>query len=385
VTRKQLATGLVGGPVEPIEGSPLTPPVYATTTFVFESAEDVRRYQEGASRKFLYSRYENPTVVEVESRLAALDSAEMALLFSSGMGAIATVLMSLVKADDEVVCSAAVYGGTLHLLKDLLSHVAARFVTLEELRDPARLIGPSTRVVWFESPINPTLRCLDVRSIAAACRASGVVSVLDNTFASPVNQQPLALGVDLAVQSVTKYINGHSDVTGGAVAGARALVLRIAQTRRLLGTVMDPAAAYNVGRGLKTLSVRMERQNGNALALARALEQESLVRRVYYPGLPSHPDHQLAQAQMRGFSGMVTIDVVTYERASQVFDRLRLIKRAASLGGVESVASMPVLTSQWGYSEEELAAAGISPGMIRISVGLEDASDLIADVKQALG
>jgi cystathionine beta-lyase/cystathionine gamma-synthase len=386
VNREHLATRLVKGQAETPEGQPLTPPIYSSTTFVFDSAEDVRQYQEGRSGKYLYSRYENPTVVEVEARVAALDSAEMGLLFASGMAATATTLMTLLRAGDEVVCSAAVYGGTLHLLKDVLANfsLTTRFVTLEELREPARLLGPRTRMIWFESPINPTLRCVDIKDIATACRAANVLSVMDNTFATPVNQQPLSLGVDLVMQSVTKYLNGHSDVTGGAVTGNRTIVGRVSKTRRLLGSVMDPMPAYALGRGLKTLLVRMDRHNANALAFARALEQDNRVARVYYPGLESHPDYSLARAQMSGFSGMVTIDLGTYERASRVFDRFRIVKRAASLGGVESIASMPVLTSHWGHSEQELEAAGITPGTIRISVGLEDVGDLIEDLKQAL-
>ena len=386
MTGEHLATRLVKGTAATVEGSPLTAPIYSSTTFVFDSAEDVRRYQEGKSRKYLYSRYENPTVVEVEARLAALDAAETGLLFSSGMAATATTLMALLKAGDEIVCSAAVYGGTLHLLKDLLSNfsVAPRFATLDELKDPARLMGSRTRVVWFESPINPTLRCVDVKAIADACSQANVLSVMDNTFATPVNQQPLSLGVNLVMQSVTKYLNGHSDVVGGAVTGSRGLVDRISKTRRLLGTVMDPTAAYALGRGLKTLLVRMERHNASAMAIARALEHDGRVARVYYPGLESHPDHTMAKTQMSGFSGMLTLDLQTSERATRMFDRLRTIRRAASLGGVESIVSLPVLTSHWGHSEQDLAAAGISPGLVRISIGLEDVGDLVEDVKQAL-
>ena len=386
MTGEHLATRLVKGTAETVEGSPLTAPIYSSTTFVFDSAEDVRRYQEGKSRKYLYSRYENPTVVEVEARLAALDAAETGLLFASGMAATATTVMALLKAGDEVVCSAAVYGGTVHLLKDLLSKfsVVPRFATLDELKDPAQLMGSRTRVVWFESPINPTLRCVDVKAIADACSRANVLCVMDNTFATPVNQQPLSLGVNLVMQSVTKYLNGHSDVVGGAVTGSRGLVDRISKTRRLLGTVMDPTAAYALGRGLKTLLVRMERHNASAMAVARALEHDGRVARVYYPGLESHPDHTLAKTQMNGFSGMLTLDLQTSERATRMFDRLRTIRRAASLGGVESIVSLPVLTSHWGHSEQDLAAAGISPGLVRISIGLEDVGDLIEDVKQAL-
>ena len=367
---------------------PLTTPIYETTTFVFDSADEVLAYNEGRSSKYLYSRYTNPTVISAERKLAALDRAELALLFSSGQGATTTLLMTHLKAGDEVVCSAAIYGGTLHLLQDVLARfgVTPRFVSLDELAAPDRLFSDRTRIVWFESPINPTLRCVDVARIAGACRARGVLSVIDNTFASPINQQPLALGVDLAMQSVTKYLNGHSDVTGGVVAGSAALVAPIEKVRRMVGTVMDPHPAYALGRGLKTLPLRVARHNANARAVADFLSQHRRVSRVYYPGLPSHPDHAIAKAQMSGFGGMVCFDLDgDYARAAAVYDRLKIIKRAASLGGVESLISMPVLTSQWGHTDEQLRDAGVTRGMLRLSVGLEDAADLIADLDQALG
>jgi cystathionine beta-lyase/cystathionine gamma-synthase len=367
---------------------PLTTPIYETTTFVFDSAEEVLAYNQGRSSKYLYSRYTNPTVISAERKLAALDRAESALLFSSGQGATTTLLMTHVKAGDEVVCSAAIYGGTLHLLQDVLARfgVTPRFVSLDELAEPDRLFSDRTRIVWFESPINPTLRCVDVARIAAACHARGVLSVIDNTFASPINQQPLALGVDLAMQSVTKYLNGHSDVTGGVVAGSAALVAPIEKVRRMVGTVMDPHPAYALGRGLKTLPLRVARHNANAQAVADFLSQHRRVSRVYYPGLSSHPDHAIAKAQMSGFGGMVCFDLDgDYARAAALYDRLNIIKRAASLGGVESLISMPVLTSQWGHTDEQLHDAGVTRGMLRLSVGLEDAADLIEDLDQALG
>ncbi len=368
--------------------APLTTPIYETTTFVFDSAAEVAAYNEGRSPKHLYSRYTNPTIVAAEQQLAAVDRAERALLFSSGQGATTTILLAHLSAGDEVICSAAIYGGTLHLLEDILARfgVAPRFASLEELADPDALITPRTRVVWFESPINPTLRCVDIAKIADACRARGVLSVIDNTFASPINQQPLALGVDLAMQSVTKYLNGHSDVTGGMVSGSRALLAPIEKARRQLGTVMDPQPAYALGRGLKTLPLRIAQHNANALAVATFLSDDRRVSRVYYPGLTSHPDHGIARRQMAGFGGMVTFDLDgSYDRAARVYDRLRIIKRAASLGGIESLISMPVLTSQWGHTDDQLRAAGVTKGMLRLSVGLEDAADLVADLDQALG
>lgn len=367
---------------------PLTTPIYETATFVFDSAEEVRQYNEGKSQKFLYSRYANPTVMAVERKMALLEGAEAALVLSSGQAATTTALLTLVGGGDEIVCSAAIYGGTLHLIADLLPKfaVAARFVPVEEFRQPEAIISANTKLVWFESPINPTLRCVDVAAVARACRARGVVSVIDNTFASPINQQPISLGVDLVMHSATKYLNGHSDVTAGVLAGPQRLIDRMLTARKLLGTVLDPYAAYALGRGLKTLEVRVERQNRSALAVARALAGDTRVARVYYPGLEQHPDHEIARRQMRGFGGMVCVDLGGgYDRAARFFDRLQVFQRAASLGGVESLCSLPVLTSQWGHSEEELARAGVTHSMARLSIGLEDPEDLLADLDQALG
>jgi cystathionine beta-lyase/cystathionine gamma-synthase len=383
------ATELIhAGEVDRGDAVPLTTPIYETSTFVFENAQEVLAYNEGRSSKFLYSRYANPTIVSVEQKLAVLDRAETALVFSSGQGATTTILMAHARAGDEIVCGAAIYGGTLHLLHDLLANfgLATRFVSLDDLANLDRVLTPRTRVVWFESPINPTLRCVDVKRVADACRARGVLSVIDNTFACPINQQPLALGVDLAMQSATKYLNGHSDVTGGVVAGPRALVGPVEKARRLLGTVMDPYPAYALGRGLKTLPLRVARHNANALAVAQFLAQDSRVSCVYYPGLPSHPDHEIARRQMAGFGGMVCFDLGgQYDRAAACYDRLKLVKRAASLGGVESLVSLPVLTSQYGHTDEQLKNAGVTRGMLRLSVGLEDPDDVIADLDQALG
>jgi cystathionine beta-lyase/cystathionine gamma-synthase len=369
------------------QAAPLTTPIYETTTFVFENTQEVIDYNEGRSEKFLYSRYANPTVAAVERTLAALEGAEAALLLSSGQAATTTALLALLKGGEEIVCSSAVYGGTFHLISELLSKfgIAARFASLEELSRIETVLSSQTKLVWFESPINPTLRCVDVRAVAAACRARGVLTVMDNTFASPINQQPIALGVDLVMHSATKYLNGHSDVTAGAIIGPERLVDPVLQARKRLGTILDPYAAYALSRGLKTLSVRMARHNANGMAVARWLAGDPRVERVFYPGLESHPDHALAAKQMCGFGGMVCIDLGgSFDRAARFFDRLRLVKRAASLGGVESLCSLPVLTSQWGHSEEELAAAGVTRGMARLSIGLEDPEDLIADLDQAL-
>jgi cystathionine beta-lyase/cystathionine gamma-synthase len=369
------------------EVAPLTTPIYETTTFVFDNAQQVRDYNEGRSAKFLYSRYANPTVLAVEAKIAGLEGAASALVFSSGQAATTTALLALLAAGDEVVCSGAIYGGTLHLISDLLPKfgIRPRFVSIDELRQPESMLSPATKMVWFESPINPTLRCVDIAAVAAACRARGVTSVVDNTFASPVNQRPLALGVDVVMHSATKYLNGHSDVTAGVLAGSAEMMEKVLKARKLVGAVLDPYAAYALGRGLKTVAVRVERQNASALTVAREIERRGRVERVYYPGLESHPDHAIARRQMSGFGGMICLDVGGgYERAARFFDRLQIVKRAASLGGVESLCSLPVLTSQWGHSDEELARAGVTTSMARLSIGLEDPEDLIADLEQAL-
>lgn len=365
----------------------LTVPIYETSTFIFDSVADVIKYQEGKLNGYLYSRYENPTIVAVEQKLAAVDGAEAGLLFSSGMAAISTALFGLLKAGDEVLCSAAIYGGTFHIIEDLLPRfgITHRFISLDDLANPARVCGPHTKVLWFESPINPTLRCVDVGSVADACRRAGVISVIDNTFASAINQPVLSMGIDLSMQSATKYLNGHSDVTGGALSGAKRLIDPLAKMRRLLGGVMDPIPAFALGRGMKTMPLRVAQHNANAMTVAQFLEGHPNVARVYYPGLASHPDAAIARRQMSGFGGVVTVEVKDgQEGAFRAFDRLQVVKRAASLGGVESLCSLPILTSQFGLTDEELEKAGVSKGMLRLSIGLEDPADLIDDLDQAL-
>jgi len=366
----------------------LTTPIYETSTFVFDSVADVEKYQQGTLNGYLYSRYENPTVVAVEQKLAAVDGAETSLLFSSGMAAISTALMTLLKSGDEILCCSAIYGGTFHIIDDLLPRlgISHRFISIEELTDVGSAIGPKTKVVWFESPINPTLRCVDIRAITAACKKAGVLAAMDNTFASPINQPVLSMGIDLSMQSCTKYLNGHSDVTGGVLSGSSALMAPMAKMRRLLGGIMDPQPAFALARGMKTMPLRVAQHNANAMTVAQFLEGHRAIERVYYPGLASHPDRAIAAKQMSGFGGMVTIDIKGgKEAAFRAFDKLKIVKRAASLGGVESICSVPILTSQYGLTDEELVKAGVSKGMIRISIGLEDTADLIDDLDQALG
>ncbi|MBL8140655.1 MAG: aminotransferase class I/II-fold pyridoxal phosphate-dependent enzyme [Acidobacteria bacterium] len=365
---------------------PLTTPIYETTTFLFPDAASLADFQQAKNDLLIYSRYGNPTVMSAEAKLAVLENAEAALVFGSGMAAVSTTVMALVSAGDELLCSGAIYGNTMAFFKHLERFgVTVRFLTLDETRDPSPVITPKAKLLWFESPINPTLRCIDIRQVADVCRARGVTTVIDSTFASPVNQQPLSLGVDVVMHSATKYLNGHSDVTAGAVAGAQAVIDRIRPMRRLLGTIIDPQPAFLLARSMKTVDVRVAKHNATAMAVAEWLSRDGRVSEVLYPGLPSHPDHAIAAAQMRGFGGMVTFDLGgSYERAARLFDRLSVVKRAASLGGVESLCSLPVLTSQYGWSDADLVRAGVTRGMVRLSIGLEDPQDLIADLDQAL-
>jgi cystathionine beta-lyase/cystathionine gamma-synthase len=366
---------------------PLATPIVQTSTFAFGSAAEMRRYLQGDEELFLYTRYANPTVRELEETLAALEGAEAALALSSGMAAMTTAVTSLVGAGDEVLASASLYGGTARLLTGLLPRfgVAGRLVPVPDLVRIDRVAGERTRVLIVESPTNPTLEVVDLAAVSASAHARGLVVIVDNTFATPLLQKPLALGADLVMHSLTKALAGHSDLVGGALAGSRARIDAARATMKVLGGCLDPHAAFLALRGLKTLHLRVPRQCENAAELARRLEAHPALRRVLYPGLASHPGHDVARRQMSAFGGMVTLVLAGgLPAAERFYDRLRLVARAASLGGVESLASLPVHTSHYGLPDGELRAAGIDPGMVRLSLGVEDACDQIADVEQAL-
>jgi cystathionine beta-lyase/cystathionine gamma-synthase len=388
MSHERLATlaAHAGSPQGP--NAPLTAPIVQSTTYRFASAAELGAYNAGATQSglYLYSRDENPTVRAAEQALAQLEGGERALLFASGMGAMTCALMGLLSAGDEVLCSAALYGGTYKLLRDVLGRFGVRMrrVAPERLASECAAPPAGAKVCLFESPTNPHLRVVDVAAVASTCRKSGLVSLLDSTFATPALQRPLALGVDLVMHSTTKYLNGHSDHLGGVLIGSSALIEKLWHLSVSLGAIMDAQVAYDLLRGLKTFAVRVERQCASSLRIARWLEGRPGVVRVYHPGLESHPDHALARRQMSSFGGMVTFSVGTKERAFRFYDRLGLIARAASLGGVESLCSLPILTSHTGFSAQELAETGVDEGMARLSIGLEDPDDLIADLEQAL-
>jgi methionine-gamma-lyase len=367
---------------------PLATPIVQTSTFAFGSADEMRRYLAGDEELFLYTRYANPTVRDLEEAIAALEGAPAALAVASGMAAMTTAVLSLVRAGDEVLAGASLYGGTVRLLAQVLPRlgVTTRFVPLPELPHVERAAGERSRVLVVESPTNPTLQVVDLAAVIAAAHAHGLVVVVDNTFATPLLQRPLELGADLVMHSLTKGLAGHSDVIGGALAGSRERISAASATMKVLGGCMDPHAAFLVLRGLKTLHLRVERQCATAFEIARRLEGHPRVKRVLYPGLASHPGHEVARRQMKAFGTVLALELAGgLDAAERFYDRLRVVVRAASLGGVESLVSLPVHTSHHGLGEKELREAGIDPGLVRVSVGVEDAADLVADLEQALG
>lgn len=348
--------------------------------------EALKRFNEtGAGH--MYTRYGNPTIGNAERFVAALEGAETALLFASGMAATSAIYLSLVKSGDAVVSMRSVYGGTTRLLTRQLPALGIRplFLETEELESLERLVPSEARVLHLETPTNPTLQIVDIADLSRRAHSLGMIVVVDNTFATPVLQNPLALGADIVYHSATKYLSGHSDVTGGIVAGSRQMLEPVESARRVFGGCADPFAAWLLHRGLRTLPLRVEAQVQGAAAIAARLRGHEKIARVLYPGLADHPGHALATRQMRGYGAMVTLEVHGgLAAAERAMDRLKLILRAASLGSVESLASIPVHTSHTGFSAEDLARAGVTPGMIRLSVGIEDPADLIADLEQAI-
>jgi cystathionine beta-lyase/cystathionine gamma-synthase len=364
-----------------------TTPVYQATTYRFPSAAEAAAYLDSPQGRWLYARLENPTVVAAERKIAALEGAEAAVCFASGMAALTATLLASLRAGDVLLLCDTLYGQTTRLARDVLERfgVAIHVVPFDGLAAAVAAAPPGARALVFESPTNPTLRVADVPAVAAACRARGIRSILDATFASPVNLRALPLGVDLVVHSTTKFLNGHSDHLGGAVAGSRADLEGVVAMRRSTGGNLDAAAAYDLLRGMKTLEVRVLRQNDTALRVARALEGHRKVERVLYPFLESHPDHLLARRLLRGGGGVLSFTVRGgYEAVARVHDALRLVARASSLGGVESLASIPVISSHRNATDAELAAQGIGRGTLRVSVGLEDPDDVVQDLLQAL-
>ena len=354
-------------------------PIYQSATFQWESLDEIPKID--------YTRCANPNRQALEEALASLENGKHAIVYSSGMAALMGAL-SLLKAGDHVLMSSDIYGGTQRVADSLLPRMGIE-VTEFEGSDPdslEELVRPNSKLVIFESPTNPTLRVFDIAQIAAKARELGLVSVFDNTFASPYLQTPLDLGVDIVVHSTTKYIGGHSDVVGGAlITNSDEYANAAFEYLKTVGSNPSPFDCWLSLRGLKTLSLRMEKHCANALAIARFLEKNEKVSKVYYPGLEAHPDYELASRQMRAFGGMVSFEVAgPAENARRVAESVQTILLAESLGGVESLLAYPPLMSHATLTEEQRLAKGIPPTMLRLSVGIEDVDDLIEDLEQAL-
>ena len=366
----------------------VTKPIYQTSTFAFKNTADLMKFQKGDPNKYLYTRYGNPTLKAVEEKMAALEGGEAGLVVSSGMAAVSTIALTLVSSGEEIISTEPVYGGTYHLFKRAFPklNIKVHFVSPEEIEKAKDLLNPKTRLLFCETPTNPNLKVADIKKFVNIAKKKKIPVVVDNTFATPYNQKPLALGADFVVHSGTKYLAGHSDVVSGVIIGKKKIIDQARETMKVFGGCIDPLGAFLLLRGLKTLAIRVERQNQNATKIASFLSKHKKVRKVFYPGLSNHSQHNLAKRQMRRFGGMLCFELKgDLKSAIKVMDSFKLFINATSLGGVESLASIPVLTSHYGFDQQELEKAGVVPAMIRLSCGIEDGDDLVEDLRQALG
>lgn len=361
------------------DGSPVAPPLVQSATFT---------HPVGGTGEVRYTRYgNNPNQIAIGRRLAQLEGAEAALFTASGMGAVALAHLAVLRPGDHLVSSSWIYGGVHQLFAQEFGRfgIEVTFVHPTQARAWKRALRKNTRALFLETPTNPLLRLLDVEPLATLCKSEGLALLVDSTFATPINFRPLAHGADIVIHSATKYLNGHSDVIAGAVAGSESLVEEVRRLMKLWGQALDPFAAWLIDRGMRTLAVRMERHNATGLAVAQWCARQEGIAAVHYPGLPSHPDHDLATRLFRGYGGMLGIELAGGARAAERFLRaLRLVTHAPSLGGVETLVSEPRVTSHASLTPDERAEAGIPDGFLRFSLGLEDADDLIADLAQAL-
>lgn len=369
-----------------MKGKPVVPPVYQTATYYFDTSDDMIDVVQNRSG-YLYSRWDNPSVRQVEDMLAELETYDHALGFSSGMAAITTAILSHVKSGDRIVSIRELYGGTFELLNKLLPDLGVQttFKNCWDLEGLFREIDLGLSILYLETPTNPLLRVVDVTPLAAAAHAQGALVLLDSTFATPVNQHPADWGVDMVIHSATKYLGGHHDITAGFACCHEPCFDKIWEYRKILGGVMDPMTAFLITRGLRTLTLRVRQHNENAMRIAEFLEGENKIRQVHYPGLPSHPEHDIARKQMRGFGGILSFELdADFDKTKQFMDHLRIIKLATSLGGVTSLANQPVTNTHVALNPEERKKAGVIESLVRLSVGIEDAGALIEDLRQAL-
>src|SRR5271163_2662764 len=366
------------------KNGPLSTPIYQTSTFEVTDMQEQLRVTPTDS---FYTRYGNPTNTVAENAIAGLEGTDAALLFSSGMAAITTSILSLVKAGDHIVAQRDIYGGAIKFLSQWLPKlgVETTFVDTNNIEQHERAVRPNTKILYVESPTNPNLRVVDLEQIAALARKHGLISAIDSTFATPINCRPAEWGIDLVLHSGTKYFGGHSDIICGIATGRRDLIDQIHHTRTTLGCCMDPHAAFLLLRGIKTLAVRVERQNKSALRIAEFLNRHPQVSRVHYPMLKDHLDYAIAKKQMAGAGGVLSFEVKgTGADACRVAEALDLFTLAPSLGGVDSLVTIPVLTSHAMIAPELRKKMGVTEQMIRISVGLEHVEDLIADLEKGL-
>jgi methionine-gamma-lyase len=366
----------------------VAPPIWQTSTFWADSGPEFLDMATAPRHDRFYTRYGNPNHSQVEAVVAALEGADAAMVTSSGMAAITGAVLANVSAGDHVVAQTSLYAGTIGLLKKVLPRFGVE-ATLVDQRDPqnfAAAIRPNTRLIVVETPSNPVAAVTDLAAVAELARGRGIITIADNTFATPVNQRPLALGIDLVVHSATKYLGGHSDLVAGVVVGPAGRLQGIWEDAIALGSSPAPFDAWLLLRGLRTLPLRVARHNRSAAAIAAFLEGHPAVSRVHYAGLESHPQHDVARRQMSGFGGVVSFELGGgFEAAERAIAAMRLPRRAASLGGVESLVVHPAAMWAGSLDAEQLAASGIEAGLIRLSVGLEDERDLIADLERALG
>jgi cystathionine beta-lyase/cystathionine gamma-synthase len=376
-----------GGEREHQQSEAVTTPLYQTSTFWFRDSEELRAYQEGRLAREEYGRYGNPTWKAVERKLCELEGAEAAVLFASGMCAATTLFLALLPQGSHLVVTSDCYRRTRQFIRDYLTRLGVETTVIDpaDVRQLEAALRDDTALFFTESPTNPYLRVIDLPEAVRACRARGARVVVDSTFASPICYRPLDEGADYVIHSATKYLGGHNDLLAGVVAGSAEDVLPVRRAVGVLGGVLDAHASWLLLRGLKTLSLRMERHNANALRIAAWLEAQPKVRRVWYPGLASHPDHAVARRSLRGFGGVVTFELDTdLEGAIRFTDACRVPYIAPSLGGVESLVEMPVLMSYWDVERAERIKMGIGDSLIRLACGIEDADDLLADLERAL-
>lgn len=367
--------------------SAISPPIWQTTTFSAETAEAFAEIAVATKPSEFYTRYGNPNHEMVEATMVALEGGESALVSGSGMGAIFAGIAGSLRMGDHIIAQRNHYAGATTLLKEFLPRWGIEVTFVDQTRndDFADAIRPNTRLVYVETPVNPLMQITDLRAIVELARAHGVTTICDNTFATPINQRPLELGIDAVVHSATKYIGGHHDATAGILVGSKRFVEDIWRFALVAGAALSPFDAWLLLRGLRTLGLRVERHNQNGLALARFLESHPKVQQVFYPGLPTHPQHELARSQMSGFTGMLSVELRGgYSAADKLISSLKLATRGASLGGFETLVVHPASMWSLQLSPEQRQATGINDGLVRISVGLEDEVDLLRDFDQAL-